>query len=86
MKKIMKITLVLIFVCLWLSTVAFAQPKLNVPGDKVRVLIQTELGDIEIEVNSKAAPVTAANFWSIPQPVTCNSPPMWWGWRMAGSS
>lgn len=62
MKKIMKIKLVLIYVFLCLSTAAFAQSTPMAPVDLVRVLIQTELGDIEIEVNAKAAPATVANF------------------------
>lgn len=58
----MKFTLFVFCVGLWLATAVFAQPKTQVPADTVRVLIQTALGDIEVEVNSKAAPVTAANF------------------------
>ena len=58
----MKVRILLVFACLWLSTAAFAQPKPNAPGDLVRVLIQTELGEIEVEVNAKAAPATVANF------------------------
>ena len=52
----------LVCVCLWLSTAALAQPKPEMPGDLVRVLIQTELGDIEVEVDAKRAPATVANF------------------------
>ena len=62
MTKSMKGKLLLVCLCLWLSTVAFAQPKPKIPGDLVHVLIQTELGNIEVEVNAKAAPVTVANF------------------------
>lgn len=49
----------MVFACLCLSTSAFAQPK---PKDHVRVLMQTDLGDIEVEVNAKAAPATVENF------------------------
>ena len=52
--------LVCVFLCL--STAMLAQPKPKMPGDQVRVLIQTELGDFEVEVNAKAAPATVANF------------------------
>ena len=52
--------LVCVFMCL--STAMLAQPKPKMPGDQVRVLIQTELGDFEVEVNAKAAPATVANF------------------------
>ena len=62
MTKSMKGKLLLVCLCLWLSTVAFGQPKPKIPGEMARVLIRTELGNIEIEVNAKAAPVTVANF------------------------
>ena len=52
--------LVCVFMCL--STAMLAQPKPKMPGDQVRVLVQTELGDFEVEVNAKAAPATVANF------------------------
>ncbi len=58
----MKAKLLLIFACLWLSTAVLAQPKPKASPDLVRVSIQTNLGDIEVEVNAKAAPVTVANF------------------------
>lgn len=45
--------------CLLFATAVLAQPKQK---DKVRVLIQTELGNIEVEVSAKAAPATVANF------------------------
>ncbi len=41
-----------------LSLVAFAQK----PPDKVRLVLQTELGNIELEIYPAKAPVTAANF------------------------
>ena len=62
MTKSMKGKLLLVCLCLWLSTVAFGQPKPKIPGEMARVLIRTELGNIEIEVNAKLAPVTVANF------------------------
>jgi peptidyl-prolyl cis-trans isomerase A (cyclophilin A) len=43
---------------LLLSFSAFAQK----PPDKVRVVIQTELGNIEVEIYAVKAPITAANF------------------------
>ncbi len=58
----MKITLLLISACLWLTTDALCQAKTEKPSDKVRVLLQTDLGDIEVEVNVQSAPVSAANF------------------------
>ncbi len=58
----MKLKLILFCACLWLTSAAMAQPKTQVPSDTVKVLIQTELGEIEVEVNAKSAPVTAANF------------------------
>ncbi len=62
MMKTMKFILLLICTCLWLSTAVSAQSGQTVPGDHVRVMIQTELGDIEIAVYPKAAPATVANF------------------------
>ena len=58
----MKIKLLLGCVFLCLSTVAFAQPKPMTPRYTVHALIQTELGDIEVEVDAKNAPDSAANF------------------------
>ena len=58
----MKAKLLLVCVVLWLSTIAIAQPKPKVPGNTVHVLIQTELGYIELEVDAKNAPDSAANF------------------------
>ena len=52
----------LVCVCLWLSTAALAQPKAKASPDLVRVSIQTDLGDIEVEVNAKAATSTVSNF------------------------
>jgi peptidyl-prolyl cis-trans isomerase A (cyclophilin A) len=49
-----RITFVLVFVGMVAATAA--QPKL------VRVLVQTELGDIVVEVDQQRAPATAANF------------------------
>jgi peptidyl-prolyl cis-trans isomerase A (cyclophilin A) len=43
---------------LLLSFSAFAQK----PPDKMRVVIQTELGQIEVEIYAAKAPITAANF------------------------
>lgn len=43
---------------LWLLLVVIVQGQ----APKVRVLIQTELGNIEVELDAKSAPVTVANF------------------------
>lgn len=43
---------------LWLLLVVYVQGQ----TPNVRVLIQTELGDIEVELDAQRAPVTAANF------------------------
>lgn len=47
-------------VCLFLTGAALAQTK--VKSGQVRVLIQTELGDIEIELDAKHSPGTTDNF------------------------
>ncbi|MGH9801415.1 MAG: peptidylprolyl isomerase, partial [Blastocatellia bacterium] len=49
-----------VFVCLFLAAVSLAQTKTK--SDQVRVLIQTELGDIEIVLDAKHAPGTTENF------------------------
>ncbi|MFN0110176.1 MAG: peptidylprolyl isomerase [Blastocatellia bacterium] len=49
-----------LFVCLILAAVSLAQTKPK--SDQIRVLIQTELGDIEIELDAKHAPSTTENF------------------------
>ncbi len=49
-------------VCLALFSAAHGQSKPKGSGGLVRVSIQTELGKIEIEINAKLAPETAANF------------------------
>lgn len=43
-------------------TQAFSQNETSANSKPARVLIQTELGDIEVEVDAKRAPVTAENF------------------------
>ena len=43
-------------------TQALAQGAAKSKAKTVRVLIQTELGDIEIEVEAERAPITAENF------------------------
>jgi peptidyl-prolyl cis-trans isomerase A (cyclophilin A) len=49
--------------CLIILLLAFNAPILSQHEQGiVRVLIETELGDIEVEVDSERAPVTAANF------------------------
>lgn len=58
----MIVKLLLLCACLLLATVAFAQPKPKAPADTVRVMIQTDIGEIEVAVDAKAAPVTVANF------------------------
>ena len=50
--------LFLVCVCLSLAVPVLAQAK----AASVRVLIQTELGDIEVELDAKRAPVTTTNF------------------------
>lgn len=50
--------LLVIGFCLFLAASVLAQEK----GGSVRVLIQTELGDIEVELDAKRAPVTTENF------------------------
>lgn len=60
--KTIKVIVVVVGVCLWLSAALLVQPKPKASSDLVRVSIQTELGDIEVEVNAKAAPATVANF------------------------
>lgn len=50
--------LLVIGICLLLAASVLAQEK----GGSVRVLIQTELGDIEVELDAKHAPVTTGNF------------------------
>ncbi len=47
-----------IFVLLWLLLVVYAQGQ----SPKVRVLIQTELGGIEVELEAQRASATVANF------------------------
>lgn len=46
--------------CLFLAAASLAQTKSK--PDLVRVLIQTELGDIEVELDAKRAPGTVENF------------------------
>ena len=46
--------------CLLMTAATFAQSK-STPAS-VRVLLQTELGDIELELDAKRAPVTTENF------------------------
>jgi len=60
--KLLSRSLLLVCVCLLLFAAAYGQVKPQASDDLVRVSIQTELGKIEVEVNTKAAPVTAANF------------------------
>lgn len=52
--------ILVVYVCLLLTAVALAQA--NTKSGLVRVLIQTELGDIEVELDAKRAPVTTENF------------------------
>ncbi len=47
-----------VLVLLWLLLVVYAQGQ----SPKVRVLIQTELGAIEVELEAQRAPATVANF------------------------
>lgn len=48
----------ILFFIIWLSLAAFAQK----PPDKVRLVLQTELGNVELEIYPAKAPITAANF------------------------
>jgi len=52
--------ILVVCVCLLLTTAALAQAKTK--SSVVRVLIQTELGDIEVELDAKRARVTTENF------------------------
>lgn len=52
--------LLFVVVCLVLTGSSFAQTKSS--SDPVRVLLQTELGDIEVELDAKHAPATTDNF------------------------
>ena len=52
--------ILVVYVCLLLTAVALAQA--STKSGLVRVLIQTELGDIEVELDAKRAPVTTENF------------------------
>lgn len=47
-----------VLVLLWLLLMVYAQGQ----SPKVRILIQTELGGIEVELEAQRAPVTVANF------------------------
>lgn len=49
-------------VCLLLTAAVTGQTGSKASSDKVRVLFQTELGNIEVTVDAKRAPITAANF------------------------
>lgn len=53
-------TCLAVCVCLFLAAASLAQTKSK--PDLVRVLIQTELGDIEVELDAKRAPGTVENF------------------------
>jgi peptidyl-prolyl cis-trans isomerase A (cyclophilin A) len=48
--------------CRVLAALVLALPALAEEGDPVRVLIRTDKGDVEVEVDAARAPVTAANF------------------------
>ncbi len=52
--------LLVVCACLFLATTVSAQTRPK--ADQIRVLLQTELGDIEIVVDAKHAPVTTENF------------------------
>lgn len=59
MRRCFLITVLLASVAASAAALASAQAK---PGQPVRVLVQTELGDIVVEVDVARAPATAANF------------------------
>jgi peptidyl-prolyl cis-trans isomerase A (cyclophilin A) len=48
--------------CLWLIAFALSGTSPGAQAQPVRVLVQTELGDVVIEVDAAKAPGTAANF------------------------
>jgi peptidyl-prolyl cis-trans isomerase A (cyclophilin A) len=50
------------FACLLLAAIVGAFVALHAQAKPVRVLVQTELGDIVVEVDQERAPATAANF------------------------
>jgi peptidyl-prolyl cis-trans isomerase A (cyclophilin A) len=61
-RRVLPLALV-IAVAAWSATAVDAQTKVPAPAKGVvRVLVQTELGDIMIDVDTVRAPITAANF------------------------
>lgn len=62
MRKKSMIVLLLLCACSLFTATVLAQPKSKSDDTAVRVLIETELGNIEILVDAGRAPVTAVNF------------------------
>jgi peptidyl-prolyl cis-trans isomerase A (cyclophilin A) len=58
MKRRIYLPLVLLGLLVFLCLPVFAQK----PADKVRLVLQTELGNVEVEIYPAKAPLTAANF------------------------
>lgn len=54
--------LLVVCLCLFLAQASFAQTGSKKKSGLVRVLIETELGNIEVEIDAKRTPITAENF------------------------